>query len=54
MSEPSPASQAARSSSGEVRRSRADSASNAKIIGRYALYDEFASGGMASLHFGRL
>ena len=54
MSEPSPASQAARSSSGEVRRSRTDSASNAKIIGRYALYDEFASGGMASLHFGRL
>ncbi len=26
----------------------------AKVIGRYALYDEFASGGMASLHFGRL
>src|SRR4029079_2473195 len=26
----------------------------AKIIGRYALYDEFASGGMASPPFGRL
>ncbi len=28
--------------------------SPAQVIGRYALYDEFASGGMASLHFGRL
>src|SRR4051794_41750876 len=24
------------------------------VIGRYALYDEIASGGMASVHFGRL
>jgi serine/threonine protein kinase len=26
----------------------------ARIVGRYALYEEFASGGMAAVHFGRL
>src|SRR5437660_12389044 len=26
----------------------------AVIVGRYALYSEFASGGMAAVHFGRL
>ncbi len=26
----------------------------ARVVGRYALYDEIASGGMASVHFGRL
>jgi len=26
----------------------------ARIVGRYALYAEIASGGMASVHFGRL
>src|SRR5260370_1199981 len=25
-----------------------------RIVGRYALHDEIASGGMASVHFGRL
>src|SRR3954467_10324284 len=27
---------------------------SAHIVGRYALYDEIASGGMATVHFGRL
>src|SRR5215813_12362627 len=29
-------------------------AAEARIVGRYALYGEIASGGMASVHFGRL
>ncbi len=30
------------------------STQGARIVGRYALYSEFAAGGMASVHFGRL
>jgi serine/threonine protein kinase len=31
-----------------------DPATNLRVIGRYALFDEIASGGMASVHLGRL
>src|SRR5579859_799707 len=30
------------------------SAPGVRVLGRYALYDEVASGGMATVHFGRL
>src|SRR6478672_9391097 len=30
------------------------SSNGVRIVGRYALYSEFAAGGMASVHFGRL
>src|SRR5438270_14061349 len=32
----------------------APSSNGVRIVGRYALYSEFAAGGMASVHFGRL
>src|SRR4051794_38844344 len=35
-------------------RSAAPSSNGARIVGRYAFYSEFAAGGMASVHFGRL